>query len=526
MANNLIQIKRSLTTATPVTLNNGELAYTSNGDQLFIGSNGVVVPIAGKKTPGTLTANQALVANSTSAIDRIIVANAVVTTLTANGSVGTNGQVLVSNGTAVFWGTGTSGANTQIQFNDSGVANATAGFTFDKTSNNLTVSNTIFTTTVNAASYNAGAIGLGTGGSVQNTTSIFVGNNTVNTVITSGGMSVNGSATVANSSGVYTTTVNGSFITVGTSTIANSTGVYTGIVNGATIQVGSAFTANSTLVNAAAINITGQVNTATIYATTSANIASQIWANSSGLFVSNTTGTVNSAVISVGSNFIANSTKVTFTGANIDATSAFLKVADAVISGNLTVSGTVTTINTQQLVVNDNIIELGSNNTITDAVDSGFYAPAGNSTAVWYSGLVRVAALSTNTNPVYRIFVSNTNPNTAPTIEATANTRTGSLTAYLLPYGVGGGFVANSSNVQITANSTFGVNIVANTLTLTTALAGVYGGTGKLTVANNSLLYGNSTNGYNELTFNTTVGYVLQSNGTAIVYDLLDGGSF
>jgi hypothetical protein len=61
---------------------------------------------------------------------------------------------------------------------------------------------------------------------------------------------------------------------------------------------------------------------------------------------------------------------------------------------------------------------------------------------------------------------------------------------------------------------------------LTTALAGVYGGTGKLTVANNSLLYGNSTNGYNELTFNTTVGYVLQSNGTAIVYDLLDGGSF
>jgi hypothetical protein len=339
-------------------------------------------------------------------------------------------------------------------------------------------------------------------------------------------MSVNGSATVANSSGVYTTTVNGSFITVGTSTIANSTGVYTGIVNGATIQVGSAFTANSTLVNAAAINITGQVNTATVYATTSANIASQIWANSSGLFVSNTTGTVNSAVISVGSNFIANSTKVTFTGANIDATSAFLKVADAVISGNLTVSGTVTTINTQQLVVNDNIIELGSNNTTTDAVDSGFYTPAGNSTAVWYSGLVRVAALSTNTNPVYRIFVSNTNPNTAPTIEATANTRTGSLTAYLLPYGVGGGFVANSSNVQITANSTFGVNIVANTLTLTTALAGVYGGTGKLTVANNSLLYGNSTNGYNELTFNTTVGYVLQSNGTAIVYDLLDGGSF
>jgi hypothetical protein len=525
MANNKIQIKRSIANGTVSGLSAGELAYTQVSNTFWIGSptDGTAIPIGGARYPGTLTANQALVANATSGIDKIIVANAVVTTLWANGAAGSNGQVLVTNGSAIYWGTGTSGSNTYIQFNDSGVANGVAGFTFDKVSNTLYVSNTILTTTVNAASYNAGAIGTGSGGSVQNTTTIFVGNNTVNTLITSGGLSVNGTATVANSSGVYTTTANAASFTVGTSTIANSTGVYTGIVNGSTISVGALFTANSSLVNAAAINVTNQVNTATIYATTSANIASAVYANSSGVY---STGVANAATLSVGTAFIANSTKVTFTGANIDATAAFLKVADAIVSGNLTVQGTVTTINTQQLVVNDNIFELGSNNTLTDAIDSGFYSPAGNSTAIWYSGIARIAASSTNTNPVFRIFGSNTNPNTAATIDTTANTRTGTLQAYLQPYGSGGALIANSSNVQITANSTLSVNIVANTLTLSTALAGVYGGTGKLTVANNSLLYGNSTNGYNELTFNSTMGYVLQSNGTAIVYDVLDGGSF
>ena len=100
---NLIQIKRSLTTATAPSLANGELAFTANGDHLFIGSNGASITIAGKFNPGVLTANQALVANGTSGIDKIITANAVVTTLTANGSTGTAGQVLNSNGTVAYW---------------------------------------------------------------------------------------------------------------------------------------------------------------------------------------------------------------------------------------------------------------------------------------------------------------------------------------------------------------------------------------------------------------------------------------
>lgn len=51
-----------------------------------------------------------------------------------------------------------------------------------------------------------------------------------------------------------------------------------------TLTVGS-FTANTTLVNTAAINVVNQVNTATLYATTSANVASIVQANSLGVHI-------------------------------------------------------------------------------------------------------------------------------------------------------------------------------------------------------------------------------------------------
>jgi len=74
-----IQIKRSANTATPSTLEFGELAWSSNGGTLHIGreesNTSNVVSIGGVRTPGTLTANQALVANSTSEINEIKASN-------------------------------------------------------------------------------------------------------------------------------------------------------------------------------------------------------------------------------------------------------------------------------------------------------------------------------------------------------------------------------------------------------------------------------------------------------------------
>lgn len=66
-----MQLKYSANTAQPTSLANGEPAYATNGEILFIGSNNVVLAIAGKRTPGTLTANQAIVVDSNSFVDEI-----------------------------------------------------------------------------------------------------------------------------------------------------------------------------------------------------------------------------------------------------------------------------------------------------------------------------------------------------------------------------------------------------------------------------------------------------------------------
>lgn len=212
MANKIL-IKRSLANATVTGLSNGELAFTANGDILHIGSpNGSIIAIAGLRTPGVLTANQALVANSTSGIDKVIVANLVPTAVWANGAAGTGGQILTSNSTGgVYWSSpsaGVAGSDTQVQFNDGGALAGDTGFTFNKTTDTLTVGNTEVIGKANATQF----------------------------------------------------------------------------------TVGTTFTANSTLVNAAALNVVNQVNTATLYATTSANIGTAFTVNSTTVNIASTVG--------------------------------------------------------------------------------------------------------------------------------------------------------------------------------------------------------------------------------------------
>ena len=113
MARNTIQVRRSATNSITSLLSGGslaagELAYTSNGVLLYIGdanSVGTPIRIGGQMNPGVLTANQALVANSTSAINRIIVANLSISTISANGELGTPGYVLATSGTSgnAYW---------------------------------------------------------------------------------------------------------------------------------------------------------------------------------------------------------------------------------------------------------------------------------------------------------------------------------------------------------------------------------------------------------------------------------------
>lgn len=639
---NLIQIKRSETTAVPASLEDGELAYTSNGEVLFIGSNGVVIPIGGQRVPGVLTANQALVVNSSSSIDSIKVANLVPTKIYANGSHGSVGQVLVSDGANVFWGTGTAGSNTTIQFNDSGTANGIAAFTFDKDTNTMFVSgaitvgsnvitntstisigNSSVNTTVNSSElrvngtivnssivqvagqfrgYTANvSTSIEVGSNVLvNTSAISVGNSTINTSITSVSIAVggdtessnttSGAVTIAGGLGVAkkinakeasfgntsvyssitgtnvqtinvfaTDTVNATTLSIGAWVVANNSGVFTsGVVNGNIVQVGANFRANTTqtsvgtfLTVAGNAVVNGQLtvnNTAALGNTTItgfANVTSTLNVNGAatvnGAFTVNNTASVGNTTITgtlstsgnatVNGVFTVNNTaalgSTTITGSanvtgHLQANS--ISVGDTTISGNLTVTGTLTTVSANNITITDSMIQLASNNTSSDVLDIGLFGSyeAGDAGTHEHTGFFRDASDS----GVWKLFQGlEVSPTT--TVDTGNNTfEFATLQTFLKTGGAGlTGLIANSTTIALTANSTLNVAIVANTLTLSTALAGTSGGTGLASYAAEDILVANSTNGFRKLALGTA-GQVLQSNGTALIYSTLDGGSF
>ena len=477
---NLIKIKRSLTSSSPGSLANGELAYTANGDVLFIGSNSTIVPIAGKRTPGILSANQALVANSSGYLDYVKTANAWISTLNANGSIGTAGQVLVSNGSTIYWGTGTTGSNTQIQFNDSGVANASAAFTFDKSTNTLSVSNTI------------------------NTGAIVVGNSSTTSYITVTGTTVTGNLIFNNS---------------------NLT------VNGTTFFINS----NTNFVGRVGSNFLPTVNN-------SFDIGSSSWYWRNGWFgtsvqignsnISDANGTIATNNINIGTNLTVNniigtmtniSSNISVTSTRIYANNAALSVQTANVSGSLYVGtdlyvgGNVISQNVSTLNVADAFIYLAGNNVTSDVIDTGWISHYNNG-ANAHAGLFRHAA----TDQFYLFHNWPYAPYYATTIDiANSAFQLTTLNAYL----VSAGLVSNATNVTITANSTLAVGITANTLTLSSPLVGTSGGTGLNTYTNQDILVANGTNGFNKLSLGTN-GYLLQSNGSALIYSSIDGGTF
>lgn len=503
---NLIQIKRSLNTSAPGSLANGELAFTANGDVLYVGSNSTVVAIGGKRVPGTLTANQALVANATSYLDAIKVANATIDKIYANGAHGTTDQLLTSNSTGgLFWAP--PAATNLDALTDVAVSSATTGQILISNSSgifrNKSLSGDITVDADGVVSISADSVALGTDTTGNYVATITAGNGLSGSVSTEG--STPTLAVVANSGIASNST--GVFVVAGNGIASNSSGVHvvanTGVVSNSTgVHIGQSVGTTD--------NVT--FNDVTINGNTTIGSSSADVLIVNGQLSSNIIPSAN-ITYSLGNN--------TLRFANIFAQnthSEYLYIdKDVTVSGNLTISGSLVTINVATLSVTDSLIQLASNNTTTDSLDIGFfgnYQVGGG--AHEHAGLFRDASTDT-----FKLFKGLQDVPTT-TVDTSG---TGYTQASLEAYFNSGAFVANSSAVTVTANSTVAVTITANSLSLSNPLVGTSGGTGLASYTAEDILVANSSNGFRKLALGTD-GFVLQSNGSALIYSTLDGGTF
>ena len=208
------------------------------------------------------------------------------------------------------------GGNVQITVSQYGITgNATTVPTMSLTASSLTIGNSTIT----------GAPSINLANSIGNTTvnAIAIGS--------SWGLSANASGIyhtglvnaanftttgTVNTATVFATgQINAASHTVGSNFIANTTAIVgtgyanvTTSVNSALLTVGSAFTANATLVNAVAINVVNQVNTATLYATTSANVGANVQLTTSQFGITGNATTVPTMSLTASALTIGNST--------------------------------------------------------------------------------------------------------------------------------------------------------------------------------------------------------------------------
>ena len=319
--------------------------------------------------------------------------------VSANGSFGTSGQLLTSNGSSVYWANASSGVNAvQSTYTYTLSSNTTLIQGIDDNAAILSYTTGLESVFINGVrqipvvdyvTTNATAITLTSnaiaGEVVQvttwvgqvNTTNVnatFAWTNThsFSNTVTFGAISANGSLGTAghvlhsngsatywaadDNSGTVTSIATSNGISGGTIT---STGTI-GVTTGSTLSVNSTgIHVNTANLSVATSQLTGDVALGT---QTSGNYVATISAANGISGSSSTEGGAATIGVTTGSTLSVNSTGIHVNSA--------LSIADLTLSGNLTVSGTRTYVNTTTLDVGDNIITLNA--------DLGAAAPSQN----------------------------------------------------------------------------------------------------------------------------------------------------
>ena len=449
---NTILIKRSGTAnAVPASgnLSMGELAINYTDGNLFY-KNGL-----GSVT--VIASNQFL----------SVTGNVTGANINTTGNVSASGNVIALNFVGNVVGNITApGANTQVVFNDNGIANATSGFTFNKAANALAVSGNVTAVGNVAGSY-------------------FLGNGRLLTGIDTTLIS-NGTASVQ--------TLNNANITVNPAGTANvavfaSTGAY---VTGVTSVTGNVTGGN--LLTGGLISATGTITGAAISGTTISGSGNVTGSNINTAGLVSATGNINGSNFNVAGNIVAGSgSGGNITGANV--VSANLFIGNVSTTGNIT-SGNLSTVGnvTANGVLTDNYYYANGS-----PVD--FQQAAGTNTQIQFNdgagGFGASAAFTFNTasnllsvggNASVTGNVTSGNVNTAGLVTATGNVIGGNVNTAGLVSATGN--VNTSAGVLATGNIAAGNLLTGGLISATGAITGAaisgttISGSGNITGAN------------------------------------------
>ena len=476
------------------------------------GTNGQVIAIAGtdtfniaqKLTVGSVTANTGikLISNASSSNGvTIFPGTSSNYNLVLPATTGANGQTLITDGSGqLSFSDIVKGANTQVQFNDSGYLGAVAEFTFNKATNTLATTNL----TLGGNATVGGTLGVTGNVSVANVAAsgalAVTGNTTVTNISASGNSAVTGNATVTGTLGVTGNTSVGNIAASGAASVGgNATVTGTLGVTGNTAVTNIAASGNATVtgnasvtgelavsgdttvaylqasdgitVTASGITVTGNSSVTGSFLVTGNAAATGTLSATGNLSTSANLSVTNNANIGGTANVVGAATfgsTVGITGntsitGNLTVQEKATISGDLEVSGNIIVSGNTSYQNVTTTATEDPFIMLGANNA-ANLVELGLYGVYSNTN---YTGWARDhndgiwKLFNTTVAPTNTVDWANVTYSTAKfgSVQTTANISVGNVA------NVGG-------NLNVSGAAAVTGNVTANNVSLTNNIDG------------------------------------------------------